>query len=104
MMYLHILYHMTSLRDLKERKKETKIVAENFLIILLPGKRQTLEWDRQGQLHHINTRVLNMARLVNILILFQIASKYIYFTIQMRNCDLLIFSYYGCSKSRGRRE
>lgn len=22
MMYLHILYHMTSLRDLKERKKE----------------------------------------------------------------------------------
>lgn len=44
-----------------------------------------------------------MARLVNILILFQIASKFIYFTIQMRNCDLLIFSY-GCSKSRGRRE
>lgn len=31
-----------------------------------------------------------MARLVNILILFQIASKFIYFTIQMRNCDLLI--------------
>lgn len=97
----HILYHMTSLIDLK---KKTKIGAENFLITSLPGKRQTLEWDRQGQLHHNNTRALNMARLVNILILFQIASKFIYFTIQMRNCDLLIFSYYGCSKSRGRRE
>lgn len=91
---------MTSLIDLK---KKTKIGAENFLITSLPGKRQTLEWDRQGQLHHNNTRALNMARLVNILILFQIASKFIYFTIQMRNCDLLIFSY-GCSKSRGRRE
>lgn len=92
---------MTSLIDLK---KKTKIGAENFLITSLPGKRQTLEWDRQGQLHHNNTRALNMARLVNILILFQIASKFIYFTIQMRNCDLLIFSYYGYSKSRGRRE
>lgn len=63
--------------DRFERKK-TKIVAENFLIFSLPGKRQTLEWDRQGQLHHINTRALNMARLANILILFQKASKYIY--------------------------
>lgn len=97
----HIVSHDFTDRS---KKKKNKIVAENFLIISLPGKRQTLEWDRQGQLHHNNTRALNMARLVNILILFQIASKFIYFTIQMRNCDLLIFSYYGCSKSRGRRE
>lgn len=97
----HIVSHDFTDRS---KKKKTKIVAENFLITSLPGKRQTLEWDRQGQLHHNNTRALNVARLVNILILFQIASKFIYFTIQMRNCDLLIFSYYGCSKSRGRRE
>lgn len=97
----HIVSHDFTDRS---KKKNPKIVAENFLITSLPGKRQTLEWDRQGQLHHNNTRALNMARLVNILILFQIASKFIYFTIQMRNCDLLIFSYYGCSKSRGRRE
>lgn len=92
---------MTSLIDLKKKNQDRgRELPDNFA----SGKRQTLEWDRQGQLHHNNTRALNMARLVNILILFQIASKFIYFTIQMRNCDLLIFSYYGCSKSRGRRE